>query len=722
MHGLSEEFLKMGVPHNKVIALLHTPSSSGLNTLVIITSVMVVICMESAGILAGPMLRRVDTESVAIWVATDCPVEVNAAIYCLDTLIQFDTDTKTTSIRAGHRLFIHLVQVHGQFPTETLLGYDLLFRVGKNIVTLASLGLIHDNEDSITYDGLPYPSFFIPASAAPTFLYASCRKFHGKGDDALVAADALLHRETKNLAARPCALFLTGDQIYADDVADPLFPVIRTVAEHYIGKEDLWQFDLRLRGEPFSSSLTQVNGRQFITERFCRFTSGNASNHLLTFGEYAAMYLLSWSPSMWAGVYLPTFDELVREGDLYLYYPDDHGELERCRVRFEEQAGQLLQAIGSLHRIRRLFANVPTYMIFDDHDVTDDWNLSADWRSAVLASPLGKHVIANGLCAYWAFQGWGNEPQRFGEGFLQSMCSHFDGFIADSTSYKVWANRLWSFNGWQFVAPTTPAALFLDTRTMRQFEDEPKPVKVGRMYKESVQTPRLIGTSGWKVTARTLLKSRWTRGDPLIIVSPTPLYGLGLIESVLHSYVYPLRTLGFPIHEVLDFEAWKYNGRGFTDFIGQLFHWSLSRCIILSGDVHYASGVRSRLTSKREVLDILQFTSSPSHNMSFSGVWGKLMKMAIWGNARRRVKKTIYRYCDVGFSIRNGGKAIDCPKDAKWQEALRYLEMQGGAIVETENNIGLVTVGETGIRHSLLQMVRGEMKEIRFEDIEASPV
>lgn len=677
--------------------------------------------MESAGILAGPMLRRVDTESVAIWVATDCPVEVNAAIYCLDTLIQLDTATKTTSIQAGHRLFIHLVQVHGQFPMETLLGYDLLFRVGKIINNLASLGLIHENEDSITYDGLPYPSFFIPASAAPTFLYASCRKFHGKGDDALVAADALLQRETSNLMTRPSALFLTGDQIYADDVADPLFPVIRTVAEHYIGKEELGQFDRQLEEDPFHTAIWQVNGRQFITERFCRFTSGNASNHLLTFGEYAAMYLLSWSPAMWEGVFLPTFDELVKGNGLYVYFPENHDELEHCRVRFEEQAGQLLQAIGSLHRIRRLFANIPTYMMFDDHDVTDDWNLSADWRSSVLASPLGKHVIANGLCAYWAFQGWGNEPQRFGEGFLQSMCSHFDGFIADSTAYKVWANRLWSFNGWQFVAPTTPAALFLDTRTMRFFEQEPESVKIGRMYKETVQTPRLIGPSGWKVTARTLLKSRWTRGDPLIIVSPTPLYGLGLIESVLHSYVYPLRSLGYSIHEVLDFEAWKYNGRGFTDFIDQLFHWSLSRCIILSGDVHYASAVRSRLTSKREVLDILQFTSSPSNNMSFSGFWGKLMKMAIWGNARRRVKKTIYRYCDVAFSIRNGGKAIECPKDAKWQEALRYLEMERGAIVETKNNIGLVSVGETVVRHSLLQMVRGEMREIRFEDIKASP-
>ena len=221
--------------------------------------------MESAGILAGPMLRRGDTESVAICGAMDCPVEVDAAIYFLDTLIQLDTATKTTSIRAGHRLFIHLAQVRGQFPTETLLGYDLFFRVGKIINTLGSLRLFNKNEYSITYDGRPYPSLFIPATAAPTFLYASCRKFHRKGDDALIAEDGLLKRKKRNLANQPATMLLTGDQFYADDMADPLFPVIITVAEHYIGKEDLRQFDLRLREKPFRTAAWQVNGGLFIS-------------------------------------------------------------------------------------------------------------------------------------------------------------------------------------------------------------------------------------------------------------------------------------------------------------------------------------------------------------------------------------------------------------------------------------------------------------------------
>ncbi|WP_432362410.1 hypothetical protein [Sporosarcina sp. UB5] len=167
--------------------------------------------MESAGILAGPMLRRVNTDSVAIWMATDRPVEVDAAIYVLDTLIPLDTATKTTSIRAGHRLFIHVVHMYGQLPTDTLLGYDLLFRVGKNGYHLASLGLIHKNEDSVTYDGLPYPSFFIPARAAPISSYASCRELYWKGDGTLVATNALLQMETRNRATRPCALSLLSD-------------------------------------------------------------------------------------------------------------------------------------------------------------------------------------------------------------------------------------------------------------------------------------------------------------------------------------------------------------------------------------------------------------------------------------------------------------------------------------------------------------------------------
>ncbi|MDN4606627.1 hypothetical protein [Sporosarcina highlanderae] len=155
--------------------------------------------MESAGILAGPILRRVDTESVTFWVATNRPVRMDSAIYRLENIFPHRTTTTLKTIKAGHRLFIHLLQVRGQYPTDTLLGYDLLFRNGKKTYNLASLSLNTKNEGSIPFDGLLYPSFFIPASATPIFLYAFCRNFPRKGDDAIVAEDTLLQESARNV-------------------------------------------------------------------------------------------------------------------------------------------------------------------------------------------------------------------------------------------------------------------------------------------------------------------------------------------------------------------------------------------------------------------------------------------------------------------------------------------------------------------------------------------
>lgn len=670
--------------------------------------------MELTMILAGPILRRVDADSVTIWIATSRPFDIDACVYDISTDFKLPTKTHTSFIRAGQQLFIYLVHINGNFPVDTLLGYDLFFHNEIDSYTFASLGLTSaNNEQSITYGDLAYPSFFIPGGKTSNFLYASCRKFHGKGEDALAAGDELLQITRQDLEKRPSALFLLGDQIYADDVADPLFPVIQTVAGSLNTQEDLTQLDSRLADLPFNKSSMQVNGRQFIMEQFCQFTSTNASNHLMTFGEYAAMYLLSWSPSLWETACIPSFDEVLETDGFHFIFPDDEAEQVRCKARYNRQSEDLLQTIGALHQVRRLLANVPTYMIFDDHDVTDDWNLSANWHDRVSQSALGKHVISNGLFAYWAFQGWGNEPQRFAEEFLLSMGNHVDGFIADTPAYEEWTEQLWTFRNWHFVAPTNPAALFLNTRTMRSFDDAPQPVKIGWTIKENVRSPRLISPRGWRSVSETLVASGWKKGNPLIIVSPTPVYGIGLIESVLHSYVYPLRALGIPVDEAFDFEAWKYNGKGFNDFIRTIFKWQPSRCIILSGDVHYASAVTSHIKSKTgKVVDIIQFTSSPSNNMSFTGVWGLFMRMAILLNAQKRKGKKIQRYCDETYKIVNGKEGSKCPNSAGWREELRYVPTGNGSIVETKNNIGFLSIHEDSLQNALLRV---NEEKISFE-------
>ena len=74
-----------------------------------------------------------------------------------------------------------------------------------------------------------------------------------------------------------------------------------------------------------------------------------------------------------------------------------------------------------LPRVRRALANVPTYMVFDDHDVTDDWNIVRAWRDQVHTTPLGRRIITDALVAYAVFQDWGNDPLKYRTGDYRKL-------------------------------------------------------------------------------------------------------------------------------------------------------------------------------------------------------------------------------------------------------------------------------------------------------------
>jgi phosphodiesterase/alkaline phosphatase D-like protein len=58
--------------------------------------------------------------------------------------------------------------------------------------------------------------------------------------------------------------------------------------------------------------------------------------------------------------------------------------------------------------VRWLFATVPTAMIFDDHDIHDDWNTSGLWRRRMQQTSWWQDRITGGLAAYWVYQHLGN--------------------------------------------------------------------------------------------------------------------------------------------------------------------------------------------------------------------------------------------------------------------------------------------------------------------------
>lgn len=76
-------------------------------------------------------------------------------------------------------------------------------------------------------------------------------------------------------------------------------------------------------------------------------------------------------------------------------------------VSFSEYEGLYRHTWGD-PEIRWIMSTIPTAMIFDDHDIRDDWNTSAAWRAEVNAKPWWRDRIRAGLSTYWVYQHLGN--------------------------------------------------------------------------------------------------------------------------------------------------------------------------------------------------------------------------------------------------------------------------------------------------------------------------
>jgi phosphodiesterase/alkaline phosphatase D-like protein len=80
-------------------------------------------------------------------------------------------------------------------------------------------------------------------------------------------------------------------------------------------------------------------------------------------------------------------------------------------VSFSEYEGLYRHTWGD-PEIRWILSTLPTAMIFDDHDIRDDWNTSAAWRAEVNEKPWWRDRIRAGLASYWVYQHLGNLSPR----------------------------------------------------------------------------------------------------------------------------------------------------------------------------------------------------------------------------------------------------------------------------------------------------------------------
>ena len=111
----------------------------------------------------------------------------------------------------------------------------------------------------------------------------------------------------------------------------------------------------------------------------------------------------------------------------------------RAEVADFEEYTRLYREAWSDPDIRWLLATVPSTMIFDDHDVRDDWNISEAWVREIRATDWWDARISGAFMAYWLYQHLGNlVAARAGRGARCSPRSarRDDGGPAPATSSR----------------------------------------------------------------------------------------------------------------------------------------------------------------------------------------------------------------------------------------------------------------------------------------------
>jgi len=78
---------------------------------------------------------------------------------------------------------------------------------------------------------------------------------------------------------------------------------------------------------------------------------------------------------------------------------------------FEEYA-RLYRDSWADGAIRWLLSTVPSAMIFDDHEVGDDWNISESWLEEISVEPWWDTQITGAYASYWVYQHLGNLSPR----------------------------------------------------------------------------------------------------------------------------------------------------------------------------------------------------------------------------------------------------------------------------------------------------------------------
>jgi hypothetical protein len=576
-----------------------------------------------ADILAGPILRRLTGQQLVLWWLS--PYECSGEFCCFDDnekILSVDLSKNNLStFRVGERAVVHLLELDLSskentsnnstssessstktlLPVEKYIEYDLLI-ANKDEQPISDKKLLKPLSETVshlTYENSSRPSFIIQPTIT-NLLHGSCRNPHNSCDDSLLVGDEKIAQTLLSTEQRPALLMMSGDQIYADNVAGSMLYAIHQVIDLLGLNSEVFttEEDVETTNNPVSF-ITLKDSEQLysLTDKYFQrenvlptttisspwynskapqpiFTSVYADNHLITFAEMMAMYFLVWSPTLWQQVKLTGF-----------------GVKPEHEKEHQKELTALKGFISGLDKVQRLLAHIPTYMIFDDHDVTDDWNLTAQWEQAAYQNPLAKRIIGNSLFAYWLCQGWGNEPKHFTGDFWQKV----NGYQHDPTAQQQdeVIDYLLGFSHWQYTVNTSPKLVVLDSRTRRWRSEN------------SLSEPS--GLMDWEGLCE--LQQELIGHDAILLVSPAPIFGVKVIETIQRMAT----IAGKPL--AVDAENWMAHSGSASTILNIFKHTKTPQhFVILSGDVHYSFVYDIELRFNKNSPNIWQITSSGIKN------------------------------------------------------------------------------------------------------------
>ncbi len=261
-------------------------------------------------------------------------------------------------------------------------------------------------------------------------------------------------------------------------------------------------------------------------------------------------------------------------------------------------------------QIRWLLSTVPSAMIFDDHDIIDDWNISAEWVRDMRATDWWHERVVGGLMAYWLYQHLGNlspDEVRASELFaaLQEAEDGYDllAEFADradrGTAGTVGAR--WSYR--RDLGRTR--LLVVDSRN-------------GRILQGEQGERMMLDRQEWEW----VVDQTYGEYDHLFVASSLPIFlprGLHGVEAwneAVCAGVWGRRAAGWGerLRRKYDFEHWAAFRGSFSDIVGLLADVAAGRqgaqpasLVVLSGDVHFTSLAQVYLAGAQ----VYQSTCSP---------------------------------------------------------------------------------------------------------------